>query len=162
MKVDVRKMASDPRYLIALGFGSGLVPRAPGTAGSMVAIPFALLFGLAGDIAYALIVVATLMIGIRLCDRVAAELGSKDPGVIVIDEFVGMWITLFMLPKGWYWLIAGFVLFRFFDILKPWPVNWFDRHLPGGSGIMMDDVAAGIYSFALIQIAAFVIAQAGS
>lgn len=161
MNLDPRKVVSDPRYLVALGFGSGLAPWAPGTVGSLVAIPFALLFGLAGDIGYAAIVIVVLIGGIPLCDRVAAELDSKDPGVIVIDEFVGMWIALFLLPEGWYWLIAGFVLFRFFDILKPWPVNWFDEHLPGGRGIMMDDVAAGMYSFALIQITSLVIERVG-
>jgi len=78
----------------------------------------------------------------------------KDPSSIVWDEFVGMWIALFMLPTGWYWLIAAFVLFRIFDIWKPWPIGWLDINLKGGAGIMLDDVAAGLISLGIIQVAA--------
>ena len=75
----------------------------------------------------------------------------KDPACIVFDEFVGVWVTLFMLPVGWYWPFIGFILFRLFDILKPWPVSWLDQRLPGGWGIMLDDVAAGFFSLIIIQ-----------
>ena len=83
----------------------------------------------------------------------------KDPGCIVWDEFVGLWITLFMLPFGWYWIFIGFGLFRFFDIVKPWPVSWADKSLSGGMGIMVDDVLAGFYGLACIQLANFLISS---
>lgn len=83
------------------------------------------------------------------------RLKVKDPSWIVWDEFVGLWITLFLMPQGWHYLLLGFLLFRFFDILKPWPVNYFDRYLDGGLGIMMDDVAAGVYAFTALQLTAF-------
>ena len=79
----------------------------------------------------------------------------KDPGCIVWDEFVGLWITLLFLPEGLYWLLVGFVLFRLFDIVKPWPVSWLDRNLSGGLGIMADDVAAGLMALASLQLIYF-------
>jgi phosphatidylglycerophosphatase A len=82
----------------------------------------------------------------------------KDPACIVFDEFVGVWIALFMLPAGWLWVVMGFAAFRFFDILKPWPVGWLDRNLAGGWGIMLDDVAAGLMSLVLVQLLALLLA----
>ena len=79
----------------------------------------------------------------------------QDPASIVWDEFVGLWIALFLLPAGWYWLVFGFGLFRFFDILKPWPIGWLDKNLKGGLGIMMDDVAAGLLSLIILQATAY-------
>ena len=81
----------------------------------------------------------------------------KDPGAIVWDEFVGLWIALAWLPDRWLWLVAGFALFRFFDILKPWPVSYLDRNVGGGLGIMLDDVAAGLYALLVIQAAHFAV-----
>jgi len=95
------------------------------------------------------------ILGIYVCDRAARKMNIKDPGAIVWDEFVGMWITLILLPEGWYFLIAGFLLFRLFDIAKPWPVNYLDRQIPGGLGIMVDDVAAGLYALASLQLLAY-------
>lgn len=155
MRPNVRKVFTDPRYFVAFGFGSGLAPKAPGTIGTMAAVPVFLIFSGLHPGIYAGIVVAALVAGIMICDSVAADMSIKDPSAIVWDEFVGLWIALFMLPEGWYWLVAGFILFRFFDILKPWPVSFFDRELTGGLGIMMDDVAAGLYSLGLLQCAAY-------
>lgn len=142
---------ADPWHLLATGFGSGLSPRAPGTMGTLVAVPLAvplqfLPYGLHGSV-----LLLAVVFGIWLCERVARELRLKDPACIVFDEFVGMWIALFMLPAGWYWVVLAFVLFRGFDIVKPWPIGWLDANLPGGHGIMLDDVAAGLMSFAIIQ-----------
>ena len=142
---------------MAFGFGSGLAPKAPGTFGTLAAVPFYLLLAGLHPGVYAGIVVAALVAGVLICDSVAADMAIKDPSSIVWDEFVGLWIALFMLPDGWYWLLAGFVLFRFFDILKPWPVSFFDRELTGGLGVMMDDVAAGLYTLGLLQCAAYAI-----
>ena len=150
MSFTVRDL-KDPDALIALGFGSGLSPRAPGTVGTLAAIPLFLLLAQLPWYVYLLAVAAALGLGVWVCDRVAARKKVKDPGAIVWDEFVGLWIGLFLLPAGWWWLLAGFVLFRIFDIAKPWPVSWADRSLSGGLGIMMDDVVAGLYTLCVLQ-----------
>lgn len=103
---------------------------------------------------YLAIVGGLFLIGIWLCGVTAREMGLQDPGGIVWDEWVGLLVTLWLLPDGWIWLLAGFGLFRFFDILKPWPIGWLDRRVPGGTGIMLDDLIAGIYGFLVIQLTA--------
>lgn len=146
---------SHPANFFALGFGSGLAPKAPGTFGTLMAVPlyWYLLHGL--PLATFLAVIAvSFMIGIWLCDASARNLGVHDHPGIVWDEFVGFWITCIALPSGWIWLLWAFVLFRFFDIIKPWPIRWLDSKVPGGLGIMVDDVLAGIYALVLIQLAA--------
>ena len=146
---------SHPANFFALGFGSGLAPRAPGTFGTLAAVPlyWFLLQGL--SLPWLLAVIAgSFVIGSWLCDATANNLGVHDHPGIVWDEFVGLWISCIALPAGWSWLLAAFVLFRFFDILKPWPIRWLDSKVPGGLGIMVDDVLAGIFALALIQLAA--------
>ncbi|MFT5101937.1 MAG: phosphatidylglycerophosphatase A, partial [Planctomycetaceae bacterium] len=138
---------------LALGFGSGLSRWMPGTAGTVMAVPVYWLFQPLGLWWHLGIISVSLVAGIYLCDWVARDMKIKDPGCIVWDEFVGLWITLILCPVGWYWLLLGFLLFRFFDILKPWPVSWLDRNLAGGLGIMLDDVAAGIYALICLQLA---------
>lgn len=151
----LKKVFTHPFYFVAFGFGSGLSPRAPGTAGSVAAIPLYLLIAGLHPGMYAAAVFIAFVVGVIVCDWVARDMAVKDPGAIVWDEFVGLWIALFMLPNGWYWLLTGFLLFRLFDILKPWPVSFFDRELKGGLGIMVDDVAAGFYSLIVLQAAAY-------
>jgi phosphatidylglycerophosphatase A len=154
MRPEIRKVFTDPRYFVAFGLGSGLSPVAPGTAGSLAAIPLYFALAAMGTPGYVLCVVACLAAGIFLCDFVAKDMGVKDPSPIVFDEFVGMWISLVFLPDGWYWLPIGFALFRLFDILKPWPASWVDEHLGGGAGIMLDDAVAGVYALAVVQLLA--------
>lgn len=147
----------DPIHWLAFGFGSGAIRKAPGTWGTLAAIPFYLLMA---DLAWPLylgIVLAALFAGIYICEKTANDLGVHDHGGIVWDEFVGLWITLFLLPSGWLWLLAGFILFRLFDILKPWPISWADKKLGGGFGIMVDDVIAGVFALIILQIAAFLL-----
>ena len=143
----------NPVHLLAVGFGSGLAPRAPGTAGTAAAALLYLPLSLLPLWAYGLAVAAAAVAGIYLCDRACRDLypGEKDPAAIVWDEFVGFWITLIGVPDGWHWLLAGFVLFRLLDILKPWPVKWADRRVGGGLGIMLDDIIAGIMSAVGLQ-----------
>lgn len=101
--------------------------------------------------------VLTFVFGVWICGRTAEDIGVHDHGGIVWDEFVGLWLALLLVPPGWIWLVAGFVLFRFFDILKPWPIAWCDRHVEGGMGIMIDDVLAGLMALASLQLlAAFI------
>ncbi|MBK1691583.1 phosphatidylglycerophosphatase A family protein [Ectothiorhodospira mobilis] len=142
----------DPVHLLAFGLGSGLSPRAPGTAGTLAAVPLFLLMLQGLPLwAYLLVTALAALAGIGLCGESARRLGVHDHPGIVWDEFVGLWITLIAVPAGWSWILAGFVLFRLFDILKPWPIGWLDRHLGGGIGIMLDDVLAGLYALGVLQ-----------
>lgn len=146
-------LCSHPVNVFSLGFGSGLMPRAPGTFGTLVAVPIYvwLLQGLSLQWLLAVITVS-FVIGIWLCDVTAKNLGVHDHPGIVWDEFVGFWISCIALPEGGWWLLWAFVLFRFFDIVKPWPIRWLDKRVPGGLGIMVDDVLAGLYALALLQL----------
>ncbi|MDA9064461.1 phosphatidylglycerophosphatase A [Pseudomonadales bacterium] len=148
------KALTNPWHLLATGFGSGLVPKAPGTMGSVLALLLWIPLQELPVMVYGLFVLACIPFGIWLCGRVAVEMQVKDPACIVFDEFVGVWVALFMLPVGWYWPVIGFILFRLFDIFKPWPVSWLDQKLPGGWGIMLDDVAAGLFSLIILQVLA--------
>lgn len=142
----------DPVHFLAFGFGSGLLPKAPGTWGTLVAVP--LWFGLAQlSLTYYLIAtVALSIIGIWLCGRSSEKLGVHDHGGIVWDEFCGYWVTMIMVPVTWYWALIGFALFRFFDIIKPWPIKWLDTKVKGGFGIMIDDIIAGLFALGILQL----------
>ncbi|WP_313550687.1 phosphatidylglycerophosphatase A [Pseudomonas sp.] len=141
----------NPWHFLAFGFGSGTLPKAPGTWGSLVALPFVPLWHLLPDWGYWLLLVALMIFGFWLCDRVADDMGVHDHEGIVWDEMVGIWITFWMAPAGWAWWLVGFAVFRFMDILKPWPISWLDRHVQGGVGIMIDDVLAGVFACAVMQ-----------
>lgn len=134
----------DWRHFVAFGFGSGLAKYAPGTFGTLVAIPLYLLISHLPAWLYAVTVVAAFALGIVVCDAVSRDLKVHDHGGIVIDEFIGYWVTMFLAPPNAFSVLAGFVLFRLFDIWKPGPIGWCDRHVKGGFGIMLDDVAAGM------------------
>ncbi len=144
-----RALLAHPAGWIAAGFGSGLSPVAPGTMGSLAALlPWFALRDLPWP-SYAVAVALAFAIGIWACAWVVKTLRIDDPGFVVWDEFVGQWIALAPLVAGafaWWWPAVGFVLFRLFDIVKPWPVSWADRNVKGGFGVMLDDVAAGIYA----------------
>jgi len=122
-----------------------------------MAIPLYLLLAQSSLLVYAAIVFAAFIIGIFLCGKTADDLGVHDHPGIVWDEFVGFWITMFAAPAGFLWLLAGFALFRLFDIWKPWPIKILDNKIETGFGIMIDDVLAGIYALAILQIVARVI-----
>ena len=124
--------------------------------GTLVAVPLylVLIHGL-NVYAYLGVIIAAFILGIYLCGRTAGDLGVHDHGGIVWDEFVGFWITMIMVPPTWYWIIVGFVLFRLFDILKPFPIGLLDKKVQGGFGIMLDDVIAGLYAGVLLQIAVY-------
>lgn len=140
-----------PIQLLAIGFGSGAAPTAPGTWGSAVAIiPYLLLAPLDASY-YALAVFMATLVGIYICGATARQWQVHDHPGIVWDEFVGIWITFFLVPVTWYWLVLGFALFRLFDIWKPWIIGYADKRLDGGLGIMMDDVLAGLFAWAALQ-----------
>jgi len=141
-------------YFLAFGLGSGLAGVAPGTAGSALGLLLFIPALYAPFPVQVVIIVIGFVLGVWVCDRVAKHMEVKDPGGIVWDEFVGMWITLLLLPSLM-WLPAAFLLFRLFDIWKPWPVRVADEKLAGGLGIMLDDVFAGLYALAAVQILHF-------
>lgn len=141
----------NPVHLLAFGFGSGLSPRAPGTAGTVVAVLLYMPLALLPLPLYVLVVLVAALLGIWLCGKTASDLGVHDHGGIVWDEFVGFWLAMIAAPPGWAWVALGFVLFRLLDILKPWPIKWVDAKVGGGLGIMLDDVLAGIMAALCIQ-----------
>ena len=141
----------NPIHLLAFGFGSGAAPKAPGTWGTLAAVLiYWPLTQLSSD-HYLLMLLVTSLMGIYICGQTAKDLGVHDHGSIVWDEFVGFWITMFAAPVGWVWVVVGFILFRFFDIIKPWPISWIDKKITGGFGIMLDDVIAGVMAAAVLQ-----------
>ncbi|MBX2808972.1 MAG: phosphatidylglycerophosphatase A [Cellvibrionaceae bacterium] len=157
MLPDFFTLLRHPTQLLALGFGSGLSPVAPGTFGTLAAIPLYLLLAQIPFWGQLLVIILACGGGIYLCGATANALGVHDHPAIVWDEFVGFWLTMLALPLVrqpllWYWLVLGFVLFRVFDILKPWPIRWIDSGVKGGVGIMLDDVLAGIYAGVCLAI----------
>ncbi|MDP6690834.1 MAG: phosphatidylglycerophosphatase A [Alphaproteobacteria bacterium] len=142
---------SHPACLLATWFGSGLLRPAPGTWGSLAALPFAwIITYYGGPIALAAATVLIFALGCWASDVYERAGGDKDPGVVVIDEVAGQWLVLIAAPLDPWYYLAAFVLFRICDILKPWPAGWADRKLSGGLGIMMDDILAALYAVAAI------------
>lgn len=144
------QLLRSPTLLLAFGFGSGLSPKAPGTMGTLAAIPLWWLLAQLPLTSYLIVVLIAAVVGITICGRAADQMGVHDHGGIVWDEFVGFWIAMATLPITWQSVILGFVLFRLFDILKPWPISWLDKKVSGGFGIMIDDVIAGLAAAAVI------------
>ena len=136
---------------LAFGFGSGLSRFAPGTMGTMVAVPFALLLKSLPAHAFWPVLVALFLLGVYLCDTCSKRLGRHDPGGIVWDEMVAWWLIVAFIPQSALWWIAAFVFFRLFDILKPWPIRQVDRHVHGGFGIMLDDIVAAVFALLALQ-----------
>lgn len=143
---------SNPWHLLATGFGSGLSPLIPGTMGTLASIPFYLALVQLPLLAYVFVVLVASFIGCKICQITSDDMKVHDHGSIVWDEFVGFWITMAVVPIGqlscldWRPVAIGFVLFRLFDMVKPWPICWFDKNVSGGVGIMIDDIVAGIIS----------------
>lgn len=141
----------NPAHFLSLGFGAGLSPWMPGTAGSVAGVLLFLLLGGLDRLDYLLVIVAALSAGVYLCGKTARALKAHDHPAIVWDEIVGVLITLFMAPREGLWILSGFLLFRFFDIVKPWPISLVDKHVKGGLGIMLDDVIAALFALLIIQ-----------
>lgn len=156
MTQDVQFKLSNPIHFLALGFGSGLIKPAPGTWGTLSAVP--LYLGLmmlmsSSSLLYFGVIVVSFIVGVYLCGQTAKDVGVHDHGAIVWDEIVGFFITMSFVPMTWSNVILGFVLFRIFDILKPWPIKLLDQHVHGGFGIMVDDVLAGVFACVLLVLA---------
>lgn len=145
---------SHPACLLATWFGSGLLRPAPGTWGSLAALPFAwaiVYYG--GPMALAVATVIVFAVGCWAGGVYEQAGGGKDPGMVVIDEVAGQWLVLIVAPLDLWYYLAGFLLFRLCDITKPWPANWAERRFTGGLGIMMDDIMAALYG--VVAIAGF-------
>ena len=145
----------NPVHWLAFGCGSGTIPFAPGTFGTLAAVVLYIPMAKFTLITYILVLVLTFLGGIYLCGRTAKDLQQHDHSGIVWDEFVGYWITMLAAPPGWVWIVTGFLLFRLFDISKPWPINWVDRRVGGGLGIMLDDLLAGLLAALCLQVLAW-------
>ena len=142
----------NPVHFLALGFGSGLAPKAPGTFGTLAAVPLFLLLAPLSSPLYLLLLIVMSVAGIYICGKAAEDAGVPDHGAIVWDEFVGFLITMFLIPISWQSILVGFLLFRLFDIFKPWPISYLDKNCHGGLGIMLDDIVAGIAAWVCMML----------
>jgi len=156
-KSSVKPDWKNPLHLLAFGFGSGAAPVAPGTFGTLAAVPLLLLLATQPLTIYLLVVLLSFVAGIYICGKTSEDLGVHDHSGIVWDEFVGLFVTMIAVPISWQSVLAGFVLFRLFDILKPWPISWLDRHVSGGFGIMLDDLLAGVYAWVVLFLLGMVV-----
>lgn len=152
--LSARQVFSNPIDFLAYGFGAGLSPWAPGTMGTLVAIPIYVLLMWAGTWYFLAGLTFVLATGIPICGYTARKIGVDDPKSVVWDEVGGYLITMLLLPFSWVWIVAGLLLFRLFDIWKPWPIGWVDRNVKGGLGIMLDDVIAAVFACILLNICA--------
>jgi phosphatidylglycerophosphatase A len=151
---DARFLFSHPAHFVALGFGIGLVPVAPGTFGTLLALPlFWLLTPRLGPVDFLLLLAALYVLGVWLCDKTGRDLGTEDHKAIVWDEIVAFLIVLFFTPLHPVWQAFAFVLFRLFDILKPGPIRYVERLFRGGFGVMVDDLAAAFFALICLALA---------
>lgn len=142
-----RFLFSHPAHLLSFGFGAGLVPRSPGTAGTLVAFPmYWYLAPRLTDAMFLLVLICAFAFGVWVCDKTGKALGVSDYGGIVWDEIVAFTLVLFFTPEGLAWQLLAFSLFRFFDIVKPEPIKHFDKTWHGGLGVMFDDILAAGYT----------------
>jgi len=143
---------SNPLYFVAFGLGTGTIPFAPGTFGTLLAIPcFIILQSTLPLYGYLAFVAFFIIFSSWLCDRISREIKTHDHPGMNIDEFTGYFVTMIGAPFGLGWAILGFLLFRLFDIWKPWPIDTIDEKVHGGFGMVLDDIVAGIFAMIIIQ-----------
>lgn len=152
--LSARQVLADPVHFLAFGFGSGLAPWAPGTAGTLVGLVFEFLLRSAGADWTLRLIIAVMVTaaGIWICGESARRLGEHDHPGIVWDEIAGILVTMLAAPAGWRGMLFGFMLFRLFDVMKPWPISWADRKVSGGLGIMLDDILAALFAAAAMML----------
>ena len=153
MRPDRKFLLQHPAHFLALGFGAGLAAKAPGTWGTLVALPFYLLAHLfAGTAGVLLLAAVFFLVGIWASALTGRALGIADFGGIVIDEIAAFLLVLAFTPANWLWIAVAFLLFRVFDIAKPWPIYLADKHIKGGFGVMFDDLLAAVYAIACVLL----------
>ncbi len=153
VRPDARFMRARLSHWIALGFGSGLSPFAPGTVGTLWSwLVFAVASPWLAPRHWAIVLPVAFLIGIWACERTARDLGVADHGAMVWDEIVAFWLVLLFAPGGWLAQLAAFVLFRFFDIVKPPPIRYYDKKLKSGFGVMFDDLLAALYTLLVLAL----------
>lgn len=145
-------LLKNPLHFLSLGFGSGLAPKAPGTFGTLAAIPVVILAACLGTTGFIIATVIASVVGIYLCGYTAKAMGEHDHPAIVWDEIAGYMVAMIAVPISWQTLLVAFILFRIFDIIKPWPIRYLDKRVHGGFGIMIDDILAGLASLAIIHL----------
>lgn len=151
-KLSFKQILADPILFLAFGFGSGLVKKAPGTCGTLAAIPLYLIAIQFNSLIYIGLVVSVVVSGIWICQYAADKLGTDDFGGIVWDEIAGYLLTMCFIPFSWKAALSGFILFRLLDIVKPWPIGLIDQQIHGGLGIMLDDILAAFYAAGLLAL----------
>lgn len=142
---------TNPWYFFVFGFGIGIVPFAPGTFGTLLAIPLYLVLNKLPLWFYLTFVALFIAFGSYACEKISNTIGEQDHPGMCIDEFAGFFVTMIGAPSGWGWIVLGFLLFRLFDIWKPWPIRYLDEHVHGGFGMILDDVVAGIFAMLVLQ-----------
>ena len=151
-----RSVWTNPIHFVACGFGVGTIPWMPGTFGTLVGVALYLVLSPLPIWAYVLITAVLIVIGVFICDITNRDFGTDDHPAAVWDEIATFLIVMIAVPKTWYFILIGFLLFRFFDIVKPWPIGWIDKNIHGGVGVMLDDVVAALFSWAILQFIVWV------
>lgn len=149
---DLKLLLSHPAHFCALGFGTGLAKKAPGTFGTLLGLPLFWLIGGWGFYTQLTLIAGLFLVGIYFCEKTGKTLGVSDHGSIVWDEIVAMMLVLTLTPPQWQWWLAAFVLFRLFDIWKPFPIRHCDASIKGGFGVMLDDLLAAIYAIISLKV----------
>jgi len=147
-----RQLLRNPVHFLAFGFGSGLFAKAPGTAGTLLGILAWMFLVNLSLVTYIIVIVIAALAGIYFCGKTARDLNVHDHSGIVWDEIVGIWLAMILVPVTRGWIFVSFLLFRFFDILKPWPISWIDKNISGGIGIMADDLLAGGFTAIVLYV----------
>ena len=151
-----RSVWTDPIHFIACGFGVGVIPWMPGTFGTLAGVVLYWMLSPLPVWAYVLITAVLVVIGVFICDKTNRDFGTDDHPAAVWDEIASFPIVMIAVPRTWYFILIGFLLFRFFDIVKPWPIGWIDKNIHGGVGVMLDDVVAALFSWVILQFVVWI------
>lgn len=142
---------TNPVHFVACGFGIGAIPYCPGTFGTVIGIPLVIVLSHYSVLSYFVVCFILFCVGIYLCGRTNHDFGTTDHPAAVFDEIATFPVVMIGIPTHWFFLLVGFFLFRFFDIVKPWPIRWVDKNIHNGFGVMFDDLLAAIFSSIILH-----------